>query len=242
MQRELQRLTVADIRQLVPDKIDTIIIPVGTVEAHGAAALGTDNFIPESIGLYLADKINALVAPTVNYGVTRSLYGHPGSITISTENFIAYMLDILKSFSDNKFAKVIIMNGHGGNDKAMAEIAFSFYRQTLVKIAVINWWDVCAEMTREFFGEHGGHGARDEASMVQAIDESLVNKSLYEDNMPYFYQPGAKIYPIPGSILLYKEGEGIPDYDSVKAKEYQVKVFAKIEEFVRIILNGWEKI
>ncbi|HHI02709.1 MAG TPA: creatininase family protein, partial [candidate division Zixibacteria bacterium] len=62
MQRQLQRLTTRNIRKLVPDKIDTILLPVGTVEAHGAAALGTDNFIPESLAEYLADKIDALIA------------------------------------------------------------------------------------------------------------------------------------------------------------------------------------
>ncbi|MCP4633407.1 MAG: creatininase family protein, partial [candidate division Zixibacteria bacterium] len=102
-QRELQRLTTKDIQQIVPTKIDTILLPVGTVEAHGASALGTDNFIPESLAEYLADKIDALIAPTVNYGITKSLYGHPGSITVETDNFINYILDILKSFSDNKF-------------------------------------------------------------------------------------------------------------------------------------------
>ncbi len=241
-QRQLQRLTTRDIQQVVPDKIDTILLPVGTVEAHGAAALGTDNFIPESLAEHLADKINALIAPTVNYGITKSLYGHPGSITVETDNFIKYVQDILKSFSDNKFARVIVLNGHGGNDKALGEIALRFHRQTLTKIAVINWWDICRELTQEFFGEHGGHGANDEASMVQAVDESLVNKSLYDDDMAYFYQPGAKIYPIPGSILLYKENEGIPEYDAAKAKQYQAKVFAKMEEFLKLILNRWEKI
>ena len=241
-QRHLQRLTTKDIQQTVPDKINTILFPVGTVEAHGAAALGTDNFIPESLADYLADKINALIAPTVNYGITKSLYGHPGSITVETDNYIGYMLDILKSFSDNKFAKVIILNGHGGNDKALGEIALRFHRKTLIKIAVINWWDICRDVTQEFFGEHGGHGANDEASMVQAVDESLVNKALYDDDMPYFYQYGAKIYPIPGSILLYKKNEGIPEYDAEKAKRYQAEVFAKMEQFVKLILNRWEKI
>ncbi len=83
MERQFQRLSWKHIKELVPGKIDTLIFPVGTVEAHGAMALGTDNFIPESIANHLADKINALIAPTVNYGITRSLYGYPGSVTVT---------------------------------------------------------------------------------------------------------------------------------------------------------------
>ena len=241
-ERQLQRLTSKIVQQVVPNKIDTILLPVGTVEAHGAAALGTDNFIPESLCEYLADKIDALIAPTVNYGITKSLYGHAGSITIETDNFISYLLDILKSFTDNKFKKVIIINGHGGNNSALREIAQKYYRMSLTKVAVIHWWEVCGEMTREFYGEHGGHGGIDEAAMVQAVDETLVDKSVYEEDMAYYYHPGANVYPIPGSILLYKENEGIPDFDAAKSKQYQSKVFTKVEELLKLIIKRWEKI
>ncbi len=97
-------------------------------------------------------------------------------------------------------------------------------------------------MTKEFFGEHGGHGALDETAMVQAVDESLVDKSVYEDDMAYYYHPGANVYPVPGSILLYKENEGFPDFDANKSRQYQAKVFAKVEELLKLIIKRWNKI
>jgi len=242
MQREIQRLTWKDIKKLVPGEIDTVILPVGTVEAHGAAALGTDNIIPESISAYVADKINALVAPTVNYGITKSLYGYPGSMTISPTNFKNYIDDILKSLYDVGFKKVIIMNGHGGNNSALKDAAHGFYATYKVKTAVIHWWEMCESLTVEHYGEQGGHAGLNETAMVQAIDESLVDKSLYDKEMAYYFRPGADVYPVPGSILLYKENEGYPDFDADKARQFQRKVFKKIEEFIRYILNRWDKI
>jgi len=241
-QRELQRLNVVDIHRIVPGEIDTIILPIGTVEAHGAAALGTDNFIPESIAAHLADKINALIAPTVNYGITKSLYGHPGSSTIDTRNFINYVLDILKSFHDNKFSKVIILNGHGGNNSALKEVAQTFFRTYLVKIAVLHWWEICGDLTKKFYGEHGGHGALDETAMVQAIDETLVDKTAYDKEMAYYFHPGANVYPVPGSILLYKENEGFPNFDADKARQFQARVFTKVEHLVTQIIAKWNKL
>ena len=228
MERHLQRLTWKNIQQLVPGKIDTILFPVGTVEAHGAAALGTDNYIPESIAEYLADKIDALIAPTVNYGITKSLYGYPGSLTVNPDSLKNYVADILKSFHDTGFKKVLLLNGHGGNNSVLKDVAHSFFNTCRVKIAVIHWWELCGELSREFFGEQGGHAALDEAAMVQAIDESLVDKSLYEKDMAYYYRPGADIYPVPGTILLYKEGEGYPDYDPEKARRLQSKILSLI--------------
>jgi creatinine amidohydrolase len=242
MQRQLQRLSWKNIRDLVPDKVDTVLFPVGTIEAHGAAAIGTDNLIPESIAEYLAERINAVIAPTLNYGITKSLYGYPGSMTIQEPNFESFIKDILKSFYDAGFEKIIVLNGHGGNNSALKAAAHEFYYLYRVKIAVIHWWELCADLAKQFFGESGGHAGLDENAMVQAIDESLVDASLYDDDMPYFFRAGANIYPVPGSILLYKENEGIPDFNAERSREYQQKVFEKIEEFLREILGRWEKI
>jgi len=49
MERELQKLSWLKVQNLVPQQIDTVILPVGTVEAHGSSCLGTDNYIPNEI-------------------------------------------------------------------------------------------------------------------------------------------------------------------------------------------------
>ena len=242
MQRELAKLTWKRVKELVPYEIDTIILPVGTLEAHGAAALGTDNYIPESIAEHLADKINALIAPTVNYGITRSLYGYPGSMTISPESFENYIEDILDSLADNDFEQVIIINGHGGNNDVLKSVAESFFRDTEVKIAVIHWWQLCDIVTREAYGQDGGHAGINETAMVLARDESLVDQSVYDKDMAYTYDPGADVFPIPGSIILYSKDEGYPDFNQEKAKEFQKAVFTKVEEYVINVLKQWAKI
>lgn len=242
MEREFQRLAWVEMQKLVPAEIDTVLFPVGTIEAHGAAALGTDNYIPESMAAHLADKINALIAPTVNYGITKSLYGWPGSVTVTPGTFKQYIFEILKSLQDIGFKKIIVLNGHGGNNAALKEAVQEFFREYQIKIAVIHWWELCVDTCVRFFGERGGHAAQDEASMVQAIDEKLVKKDLLDKEMAYFYRPGGDIYPVPGTILLYKEGEGFPSYDLKKSKEYQKIVFSEVEEFIKHILKRWDMI
>ena len=61
MERRLQRLNWMTIQRLVPAECDTVILPVGTLEAHGSACVGTDNVIPETIADGIADRIGALV-------------------------------------------------------------------------------------------------------------------------------------------------------------------------------------
>lgn len=241
MDRQLQRLSWIKIQKLVPAKIDTVIFPVGTLEAHGSSCIGTDNYIPETLAEGIAERTNALIAPTVNYGVTRSLYRYPGGSGIKPATMQLYIREILDSFLVSGFKNVILLNGHGGNDSALKQTAFEFHAESKGNIAVIDWWDICSQLTRDFFGHPGGHAGTDETAMVQAIDPSLADKEEYDDDLAYWYRPGASIYPIPGSILLYEEGVGHPNFNVEQAKEYRLKVIEAIGEFAEMILARWRK-
>ena len=241
MERQLHKLTWLKVKELVPSQIDTIILPVGTIEAHGSACLGTDNFIPEAIATGIAERINALVAPTVNYGITRSLYRYSGSSTIRSETLGSYVGDILDSFADTGFKNIFIMNGHGGNNAALKNVAFEFHHHRKTNIAVIHWWELCHEMSNEFFGHAGGHAGTDETAMVLAIDPSLVDEGAYNPELAYHLRSGADVYPVPGTILLYKEGEGYPEFDVKKAKQYREKVITAVGDFAEMVLMRWRK-
>jgi len=241
MKRLLQKMNWLQVMQLVPEQIDTLLLPVGTLEAHGSACLGTDNIIPETIAEGIAERLNALIAPTVNYGVTKSLYRYRGGAGIKPANFKIYITDILNSFSGGGFKNFLIINGHGGNNSALKSVAYDLHVEKKVNIAVIHWWALCGEMTEEFFGHHGGHGGTDEAAMVQAVDPSLVDKDMYDPDQAYYFRPGADVYPVPGTILLYKEGEGYPQFDIDKSKEYSEKVIEQVGEFAESVVARWRK-
>ncbi|MDF1545579.1 MAG: creatininase family protein [bacterium] len=241
MERELQRLSWLKIRDLVPARIDTVILPVGTVEAHGSICIGTDNYIPENISGGVAERLNALIAPIVNYGITRSLYRYNGGITVSPEHLQLYVRDILDSLTDVGFKNVFIMNGHGGNNGALKNVAADFHREKSCNVAVIHWWELCGEVTRDFFGHHGGHAGTDETAMVQAIDPGLATEEGYDPELAYYFRPGADIYPVPGSILLYKEGEGYPNFNKEQADEYRLKVIEAVGDFAEMVLGRWRK-
>lgn len=241
MERELQRLNWLELKGQVPSKIDTVILPIGTVEAHGTSCTGTDNFIPDSIAYGIADRVNALVAPVLGYGVTKSLRRYSGALTINPDTFGNFVRDILDSFFAMEFKNIIIMNGHGGNNSVLKEVAYKFHSDVRVNIAIIHWWELCGQMTDEFFGHVGGHGGTDETALVMAIDPKLSDEKAYDPDMAYTFVPGADVYPVPGTILLYKEGEGYPEFDLGKAEEFQKRVFEKVGDFVEMVLKRWRK-
>lgn len=242
MPLRLEEMNWMEFGELVPQKIDTVLLPVGTIEAHGVTNLGTDVSIPLFICEKISDDLKAIIAPPVYYGITRSLYWYPGSISVSSPAFENYVTEILLSLAEKGFSRVVVINGHGGHFNELKSAAFRVHQEKRAKIAVIHWWVLCEELTREFFGRSGGHGGLDENAAVLAIDSKLVKKTKYNEDMVFRVKDGMHSLPAPGSILIYKEGEGFPEFDQKKAKSYMNRVTKKIKGEILDLFRRWEKL
>ncbi len=227
--------------KLVPDEYNTCLLPVGTIEAHGFTNLGTDNSIPLGICEKIADEIKAIVAPIVPYGVTKTLLDFPGSLTISGEVFQDYMTDLLASISGSGFDKIVIINGHGGNNKQLQSAAFEISTQTGVKIAVIHWWDLARDIVKEVYGERGGHAALDETAALMAVRPDLLKKDDYSDEDVFLFNPGGYAIPNPSPTIIYNKGEGFLNFDQRKAEEYFDKVCDFILKYLNDVFTRWDR-
>ena len=47
--RDLAKINWMEFREVVPSKIDTVLLPLGTMEAHGVTANGADILAPVAI-------------------------------------------------------------------------------------------------------------------------------------------------------------------------------------------------
>jgi creatinine amidohydrolase len=242
--RELDRLNWMEVRELVPSKIRTVLLPLGTLEGHGVAVNGTDTAAPLAMARAIAPKVNALIAPAVPYGITGSLEAYPGGLTIPDEAYRPYIRAILQGLARSRFKNVILLNGHGGNTTALNAVAAEVGREAGVRTLVVNWWTFCSDVTLDVFKEDGGHAGENENAYVMAIDPSNVRRERYtgpEMAIPNPVPGAWSAYPSPASILLYKPGQGLPRFDPVKAKEYFDKVNAKVAALVEDIVARWER-
>ena len=106
-------VTWQEFQELVPGKIETVLLPAGTLEPHGVLPNGSDNLAPEAMARELAAGLNAMIAPTLNYGVTGSMKAFPGAFAISEKAYRTFIADIFRGLSRNKFVNIIVLNGHG---------------------------------------------------------------------------------------------------------------------------------
>lgn len=228
---------------LVPARIETVLLPTGTLEPHGVLPNGSDNLAPEAMANALAERLNALVAPTLNYGVTGSMQAYPGAFQISAEAYAPFVADILAGLARNGFLNIIILNGHGGPQTAiLREVAARASAQHHVRTLVINWWSLASDETFAVFGENGGHAGNNETAYVQAIVPEHIHPERYDSTMatPYPANNAWAAVPFPSSIGLYEAGQGYPTFDPAQAQAYFTRVNERVATLVEEVIRKWD--
>ncbi len=241
--REMDRINWMEFSDFVPSQISTVLLPTGTLEPHGVINNGADNTAPAAMAKELAEDLNALIAPTLNYGITGSLANYPGAFQITEEAYEPFFRDILKGLTRNGFKNIIVLNGHGGGQTAVLQrVAAEVANELGVRTLVVNWWSFASDVTLEVFGEDGGHAGLNETAYIQAIDPSLVHKELYSEEMttPYPQNKSWSATPFPSSIGLYQAGQGFPNFNQEQADEYFKKVNQKVLELIQDTIKKWD--
>ena len=241
--REMDRINWMEFRDIVPSKITTVLLPTGTLEPHGVINNGADNTAPFAMAKTIAKRTNALIAPTLSYGITGSMEAYPGAFQITEAAYRPFVKQILEGLAKNGFRNIIILNGHGGGQTAVLQsVAAEVATEKRVRTLVINWWSFASDETKEVFGEDGGHAGWNETAFIQAIDPTLVHPEKYTGpemttaNPP----PGTwSAVPSPSSIGLYQKGQGFPKFDKAKADLYYKKVTDKVANLIVEIVKKW---
>jgi creatinine amidohydrolase len=241
--REMERINWMEFRDFVPGKIDTVLLPLGTLEAHGVIANGTDIIAPVAMAKEIAPRVNAMVAPVIPYGFTGILDAYPGGFTVPEDVYRAYVRAVLIGLTKNKFKNIIMLNGHGGGQTAILNaLPQDIGRETDTRMLVVNWWSYCSDVVQEVFGEDGGHAGNTETAYMLAVDPALINEKRYSGAEMATAIPTPNTwsaYPFPSSILLYKEGQGLPVFDETKAKIYFNKVNDKVARLIEETIRKW---
>ena len=87
-----------------------LVVPLGSTEQHGPhLPLSTDTDIATALAERLSD---ATVAPALPYGASGEHAGFPGTLSLGQEALELVLVELVRSAP---FARVLLLNGHGGN-------------------------------------------------------------------------------------------------------------------------------
>ena len=242
--REMERINWMDFKAAVPSKVQTVLLPTGALEPHGVINNGADNTAPFALAKTIARRTNAMIAPTLPYGITGSMEAYPGAFQITEAAYRPFVKQILEGLAKNGFRNIIILNGHGGGQTAVLNaVAAEVASERKVRTLVINWWSFASDETKEVFGEDGGHAGWNETAFIQAIDPTLVQPDKYTGPEMTTAYPTAGTWsavPFPSSIGLYQKGQGFPKFDQAKADLYYKKVTDKVAALIIETVKKWD--
>jgi creatinine amidohydrolase len=215
---------------------------MGSVEPHGVIPNGTDCLAPEAMARDIAERVDALIAPTLNYGMTAAMKAFPGAVSIGEDAYAPFAGEILANLADNGFRNIIVLNGHGGNTAVLNRVATEVANRSRVRVLVVNWWTLADDITKDVFKENGGHAGNNETAYVQAVSPAHVHPERYKREMASPNPPAGAYFAVPvtSTIGLYEKGQGYPTFDPALAKEYFRKVNDRVAALVLDAIAGWD--
>lgn len=119
-----EELTAEDFRQAIQQSKGTCLLPFGILEKHGPhLPLGTDLLNVRYASLHAAEQEFAVVFPEYYFGQIFEAKHEPGTIAYSMDLQLKLLQETTDEMARNGCKKVIIVNGHGGNEHLLPYFA-----------------------------------------------------------------------------------------------------------------------
>lgn len=171
--------------QLAKHAPNVAVLPWGATEAHGQhLPHGTDVIEAVAVAQRAAEVAAArgakpIVLPAIPFGNDEQQLDQIATISFRTETAIAILRDVVRSLTKQKIDRLLILNGHGGNEfkPLVRDVAAEFN----ALIAVINFWQIEKFQPDARNASAGDHADEMETSLLlhlcpQWVDMNVAGK------------------------------------------------------------------
>lgn len=135
-----EELSAADFRQAIDQSKGTCLLPFGILEKHGPQLpLGTDLLNVRYASLHAAEKEYAVVFPEYYFGQIFEAKHEPGTMAYSRELQLKLLQETTDEMARNGCKKIVIVNGHGGNESLLPFFAQSQLEKPHDYVVYIQW-------------------------------------------------------------------------------------------------------
>ncbi len=121
-------------------KEDRLMLILGACEQHGYLSLLSDVRIPMALADAASQKTGVMVAPPLNFGVSPYFLTYPGTISLRVSTFLDVVEDLVNSLYGYGFRRILVLNGHGGNEPARARLVEQSNKHPGLKFGWYSWW------------------------------------------------------------------------------------------------------
>ena len=185
----MEDMSVRDMERAM-EKTSTVIIPVGVVEQHGYhLPLSTDIHNSVQLTRHAGERLNAVVAPSVNYCFSGGTL--LGTVNVSPNTFGLMISEICSEFIRMGFKNIVVLLGHAGTDnKAALQNTLQMLlrrNEELAKritLSLVACWDLSKTWLEGFAmePEHDFHAGMIETSLMMYWKPELVQQEMCMDD------------------------------------------------------------
>lgn len=119
-----EELTASDFRNGIQRSQGVCLLPFGILEKHGPhLPLGTDLLDVRYTALHAAEREYAVVFPEYYFGQIAEAKHEPGTMAYSRSLQLALLQETTDEMARNGCVKILIVNGHGGNESLLPYFA-----------------------------------------------------------------------------------------------------------------------
>lgn len=165
-------------KQIKNQKYDVAILPWGATEPHnyhlpyGTDSLETGKIAEEAAAIAWGKGAKVMVLPTIPLGVQNTgQIDVPFCLHTPPSTHTAILKDILTALNRQGIKKLVIMNGHGGNDfKSIVRELQPLFPEML--LTLVEWFKLFDPAN--YFEEDGDHANEMETSIIMHYFPHLV--------------------------------------------------------------------
>jgi creatinine amidohydrolase len=172
-------LTAPDFIRAVEQSGGTCLIPAGILEKHGAhLPLSTDLLTAREISKRAAGMEYTIIFPEYYFGQIFEAKHQPGTIAYSSELIWKILEETCEELSRNGIKKIVIVNGHGGNNHFFAffcQAQLAARKDYIVVLFSPDESDAEAKISALKTTDYGGHADEEETSVIYSFRPDLVH-------------------------------------------------------------------
>jgi creatinine amidohydrolase len=211
---EWARMTAPELRAIAAREDALAILPAGSLEQHGPhLPVITDTASASAAAIaaarLVANDVPVAVLPGLWLGLSEHHLPFGGTISVDYAAYRAILESIVRSLRAISFARLLIVNGHGGNIDPLAVAARELAVAYDMPIVATTPWFLAREKLAPIFEVDTGarHACEGETSMMMAIAGDIVKKHKFDEAMQ---QAPARVDAPAGLSRFYSFSERAP--------------------------------